>query len=430
MEINSSNIRFKKTVLDNGLTIVTEAHPQNRVVSIGIWINTGTRDEKAKEAGLSHLLEHMVFKGTKKRTAYQIAKSLESLGGELNAFTSRENTCYHATVLSSYWVQALDVLTDLVCNMSVTAEDFTLEKSVILQEISMSEDQLEELIYDRYLEKALPNSALSKPILGYEQSLNKITLAQLHGFYKEKYSPKNMVIAAAGNIDHSDFVSAIQKCMSRKKPCRVSEDLKKPIHRRIRYHEEKKVEQTHFLMGFPVSSLREQQRYEAYILNALLGGGMTSRLYQNIREKKGLVYSIYSSIHSFADFGLLNIYAASEPENMKPVIKGIASEIQKLKKNKITKSDLEMYRTQIKGSLLMGADDADNRMHSIAVSELMYGHYRSVEDVVADLDKVTLQSLNEFIKKWLDTNEISAVVLGAEADAIGAWLNDFDFNQR
>lgn len=423
-----SLLRFKKTKLANGLRVVTESHPQSRIVSLGLWVNTGTRDEDMrKEAGISHLLEHMVFKGTKKRTAYQIAKSLEALGGDLNAFTSRENTCYQATVLSPYWETALDVLVDLAYNMSISRDDFELEKSVILQEIAMSEDQLEELVYDRYLENALSGYALSAPILGTQESISEMTMKQVKQYYERNYSPNNMILSVAGNIDHSDLVEAVKKRIARKPKRRIPEDRVKPRHKAIRWVEEKPVEQLHLLMGLPVTSFRDSQRFEAYIINAMLGGGMTSRLYQRVREKNGLVYSVYSTLQSFADFGILNIYAACDPENMQAVIKAISSEIRKLRAKKISQHDLDMYRTQIKGALLMGADDIENRMSSIAVSEMIYKKYRTVDEVIDELQGVTVSSVNSFIRDWIVPENIAAVLMGAKAEEYREWFEDYKF---
>ena len=428
IETQGSAVRFKKSRLANGLRVITESHPHSRAVSVGLWVNTGTRDEKINEAGISHLLEHMVFKGTKTRTAYQIAKSLEMYGGELNAFTSRENTCFYAHVLSPYWETALDILTDLVSNMRLTRDDFQLEKSVILQEIGMAEDQLEELVYDRYFEKALSGSALSRPILGTEKSVAQMTMKQVQQFYRRNYSPKNMVLSAAGNIDHNDLVEALERRLGRKPAQRVPEDRQKPTHKAVRWVEEKKsVEQLHLLLGIPVTTFRDSQRYEAFIVNALLGGGMTSRLYQRVREKRGLVYSIYSTLNNFMDLGLLTVYAACEPENMTAVVKNIAAEMRRLRKNKITQYELDMYRTQLQGAILLGADDVDNRMNSIAMNEFIFGKYRTVEDVIAELQSVTTKTLNEFVKKWIVPENIGGVIMGADAEKYRAWFEDFEF---
>jgi len=227
-------VRFKKTVLDNGIRVVSEMHSESRALSLGIWVATGTRDEEPGDAGISHFLEHLVFKGTKNRSSYQIAKSLEALGGDLNAFTTREYTCYHAQVLKDHWNKALDVLTDLVCNMELRRLDFQLEKSVILQEINMGDDALDELIYDEYLERCLPRHPLGRPILGTAESIEKMTQKQVMKYYRERYSGSNLIIAAAGHIDHEELVAAAQKLLGSKMRAQFKKTRTRPRHRAFR----------------------------------------------------------------------------------------------------------------------------------------------------------------------------------------------------
>ncbi|MCE3011295.1 MAG: insulinase family protein [Proteobacteria bacterium] len=422
-------IRFKKTVLENGLTVVSEAHPQSHAVSIGVWVLTGTRDEPESDAGVSHFLEHMVFKGTKTRSAFQIAKSLEQLGGDLNAFTTRENTCYHALVLKDHWRQGLEVLSDLVSGMDFSKADYALEKSVILQEIAMSDDNIEELIYDIYLEKALPKSPLGKPILGTVASIAAMKASKLKDYYKSRYSGNNLILAAAGNIDHQDLVDEAKKLLGKKKKVRLPSSRMKPSHRAFRHVEERQVEQLHFLSGFPSASFKDKHRFEAFIVNALLGGGMTSRLYQSVREKKGLVYSIHSSLNTFDDFGLINIYAACEPKNMRSVVKNIVREIQKARKRGITSAELKMYQTQVSGSILLGSDDIDNRMQSIAVNEMVFGKYKPVEQVIDEIRSVTPKSVKEYFEKYIDVGSMGAILMGGQAEAHRNWFFDFDFKR-
>ncbi len=295
-------VRFKKTTLKNGIRVVTEMHSESRAASLGIWVGTGTRDEAPGDEGISHFLEHLVFKGTETRSAFQIAKSLEALGGELNAYTTREYTCYHALVLKDHWQQALDVLSDLVSNMKMNRSDFALEKSVILQEITMGDDALEELIYDEYLSKCLPKHPLGRSILGTEASVEAMTQKQIQTYYKERYSGSNLIVSASGNIDHEEFVKRVEDVLGHKPKKRLKLRRTRPKHRAFRSVVEKPVEQLHILMGLPCATFKDKDRFEAFMVNALLGGGMTSRLYQSVREKKGLVYSIYSSLNTFDDF--------------------------------------------------------------------------------------------------------------------------------
>jgi len=413
---------FKKTEMENGIRVISEFHPQSRAVSLGIWVLTGTRDEKADEAGISHLLEHLVFKGTKTRSAYQLAKSLEALGGDLNAYTSKEYTVYHCLVLKDHWKKGLDVLCDLVTNMKLSKDDFELEKSVVLQEIGMDEDNLEEIIYDYYFSKALPTSTLGKPILGNTRSIAKMTMAQVLNYYKDHYSGKNIIVTGAGCLDHHELVEAVSQLLGKKTKRRIYQDRKKPFHKPIRATIEKPSEQLHLLMGFPCSSYKDRMRFEAYIVNALLGGGMTSKLYQSIRERRGLVYSVYSMLNTFDDFGLIQIYAACEKKHMKKVFELISSELHRLIKNKISQHDLDLFRTQVKGSLLLSSDDVDNRMNSIAVNEMVFGKYKPLEKIIEEIDQVTVKSINEFIKKYVKPDQVAAVILGGGAREFEPWL--------
>jgi predicted Zn-dependent peptidase len=420
-------IKFKKTLLENGISVVSEMHSESRAVSIGIWVSTGTRDEKPGEEGISHFLEHMVFKGTKTRSSYQISKSLEALGGDLNAFTTREYTCYHALVLKDHWTKALEVLSDIVSNMEIKRSDFLLEKSVVLQEISMGDDNLEELIFDEYLDRCLPKHPLGRSILGTAQSITAMTQKQVMQKYKERYSGNNLIISAAGNVDHTELVEAVKKLLGQKVKRKLKFDRRRPRHRKFRAVIEKPVEQLHLLLGLPCTSFKDRQRFEAFILNALLGGGMTSKLYQKVREKKGLVYSVYSALNTFEDFGVINIYASCEKDNMKSVIKTIASELRRIKKHKVTQGDIDLFKTQVSGALLLGSDDIENRMQSIGINEMVFKKYKPVDEILEEVNAVTRRSVNEYLDKTFDLEQMGAILMGGGAYELKDWFMDFKF---
>lgn len=420
-------VAYNKSTLDNGIRIVTESQKESRTVSIGIWVLTGSRDETLEDAGISHFLEHLVFKGTKKRTAFQIAKSLEELGGDLNAFTTREYTCYHATVLKDHWQIAMDVLCDLVAGMKLKRTDFELERSVILQEIAMGEDQHDEVIYDIYMEKSLGRNPVGRPIAGSVASIARMKQKQILEYYKSRYTGSNLIISAAGNIDHKQLTKMAEKLLGRKTRSKDIVPRKKPTHRPARVVVDKPTEQLHVLFGMPCSSFTDKDRFEAFIVNALLGGGMTSRLYQSVREKRGLVYTVYSSLNTFDDFGFMNIYAASEPKNMKRVVLNILTELRALKQRGISASQLKLFKTQVTGSLLLGADDVDNRMQSIAVNEMVFGQYKPIELIIEEINKVTVGSVNKYIRERLDIGNMAAVLLGANAESFREWFMDLEF---
>ncbi len=403
---------------------MSELHPQSRAVALGLWVLTGTRDESEKDAGISHFVEHLVFKGTKTRSAFQIAKALESLGGELNAYTTREYTCYHAIVLKDHWKKGLEILCDLVANMEISREDFVVEKSVILQEIAMGEDNLEELIYDIYFEKTLGKSPLAKPILGEEKSISAMTLKQIHSYYRERYSGSNIILSAAGCVDHQELADGLQEFLASKKKRRFKKTRRRPGHKAIRAVVEKEAEQLHLLVGLPCSSFRDKYRFEAFVVNTLLGGGMTSKLYQSIREKRGLVYTIYSSLNTFEDFGIINIYAACEPKNMKAVIRSLVSEIRRVRKTGVTENELEMFKTQVIGGILLGSDDIENRMTSVGVNEMVFEKYKPVEAIVEEIKEVTVKSVNEFMERYLNLQDAGWLLMGGQASKFEQYLKE------
>ncbi|MBO9666666.1 MAG: insulinase family protein [Bdellovibrio sp.] len=418
------NTKFKKSELSNGIRVMSELHPGSRAVSIGIWVLTGTRDEVPAIAGMSHLLEHLVFKGTKTRNAYQIAKSLEALGGELNAYTTREYTCYHALVLKDHWEKALDVLSDLVSNMNLVKKEFDLEKGVILQEIAMSEDSHEEVIYDVLYDEAYGRHPLGRPILGTPGSIAAMKQNQVMDYYKKNYTGKNIIVSAAGCIDHDEFMAGVKKHLGAKKKSTLKNARKKPSWIRRRRVMEKQSEQVHMLMGLPTASFRDEFRFEAVIANTLFGGGMTSKLYQSVREKRGLVYSIFSSLNTNIDSGMLNIYAGAELKSVKKVGDLIAKEFQRVRKQGAKRSDVEMFKTQVVGSILLGSDDIENRMTSLAVNEMVFGQYRSVDWVIDEINKVTVDSVNHYIRS-LDVDNMSGVLLGTGVEELKEWWEGF-----
>ncbi len=420
---------FKKSVLSNGVRVVSEQHASSRSVSIGVWVLTGTRDEAEGDIGLSHFVEHLVFKGTKTRNAYQIAKSLESLGGDLNAYTTREYTNYHCLVLKEDSKIGLEVLSDLVCNMDLSKKDFELEKKVILQEIAMSDDTPEDLIYDYFFENVYKGHPLGRQILGKSETIEKMTQKRVNEFYKHFYQGKNLIISAAGPIDHDQFVIQCQKLFRTRKKFTAKVIRRAPRWKVARKIYQKEMEQAHILLGLPATSFQDKYRFEAFILNSLLGGGMTSKLYQAVREKQGLAYTVFSSINTNMDSANISVYAGTDASNVKKVIGIVAHELQKIKKNGFKKSDLDLFKTQVRGQLLMGSDDIENRMSSLGVNEMVFENYRSVEKVISEIEEVSVKSMNEYIKKYFDLSKISVVLMGPDLNKHKAWLNAFDFTK-
>lgn len=414
---------YKKTVLENGVRVVTEQHAHARGVVVGVWVMVGTRDETPDIAGISHFVEHLVFKRTENRSAFEIARDMEAVGGELNAFTSREYTCFYTHSLREHLALSIDVLSDLVCRARFDKTDFEKEKQVVLQEIHMSEDNLEDLVFDEYFEDIYGSHPLGRPILGTPKSIAALTIKDVQAYYEKHYSSSEIVVSVAGGVDHQSVVDLVREKLvpkRNKRPAKLllladKPQLKKnpPKTHAFQKFIHKQSEQVHILMGLPAAHFRDDLRFEAYIVNALLGGGMTSRLYQKIREDKGLVYTIYSQMNSFCDIGSIMIYSGTEPKHVEEVLKLTLKEMKKLAEKGIQKKDLELFKTQVLGQILLGADDIENRMNSLGVNEMVFGRYRSVEQVLSEINQVDLKSLKQYMDKFFDLSEMSLMLMGS-----------------
>ena len=397
---------FQKTTLSNGIRVVTESHPFTRAVSVGVFVEVGTRDEAEKKAGLTHFLEHMVFKGTRKRSAYELSKALDAVGGDLNAYTTREYTCFHATSLKEHLPLGLDVVMDLVENATLGLDDFKKEREVIVQEIQMSKDTLEEYILDVYLEKVYEGHELGIPILGTEETLAGMKRQEQH------FRGPRIIVSVAGPVEHDQVVEMVEKALGKVSGRAPKLKRKTPRVKKVEEYFERPSEQVHLLVGFPSCSYKSKHRFESYVVNDLLGGGVTSRLYQKIREDKGLVYSVYSFLQSFIDSGLFLTYAGTSDKNALPVLKAMKSEIEKFLENGLKRTDLSMFKTQVKGQILLGAEDMENRMNSLGINEMVFGEYRPVDEVINEIDGVTVRSINEYVRKYFDMDEVSLMIMG------------------
>ncbi len=417
---------FHKAVLPNGIRVLTEKHSISRAASCGIWVSKGTRDERKDEAGLAHFVEHLVFKRTKKRSAYQISRDMEAVGGDLNAFTSREYTSFVTHSLKEDLALSLDVLSDLVCSPRFDAGDIKKEKQVVLQEIHMSEDQLEDNIFDRYFELVYPHAPLGRPILGTQSSIAGMKREKVLSFHDRQYRPENVIVSVTGNISHEKVMDLVAKHLKfgRRSPLKPEPAIPAPKMTSFRRAIAKPSEQAHILIGLPSHDFQHRLRFEGFVVNTLLGGGMTSRLYQTVRENRGLVYSIYSQLVTFIDAGLNLVYAGTEPKKMPLVVDLTLREIKKLRKQGIKKSDLELFKTQVKGQILLGADDIDSRMNSLAINEMVFGTYRSVDDVIRDVERISLDSVHAYIEEFISTEQMGILVMGQVPEGpTTKWLN-------
>lgn len=417
-------VPFYKTVLDNDIRIISEEHAHTQAVSIGVWVMSGTRDETPEQAGISHFLEHLTFKGTKKRTAFQLAKALEEVGGELNAHTTREYTCYHALVLKDHWKKAIDVLADLVSNMHLKETHFQLEKAVVLQELSSSFENHEDHISDEFLIKAYKKNALGTPILGTEKSLLSMTRKEINQFYQSHYVGSNILVSCAGNLKHEDLVKEVYKHLGKKLKGKKRSERVKPKFSEFAGFVEKSTDQVHILMGMPTGRFNDPLRFEAFIVNALLGGGMTSKLFQSVRERKGLTYSIYSSLNTFTDAGILLIYASIDQENLKAVVNTILKSMNEIRRQGISDSHLKLFKTQVIGSILLGSEDVENRMMSLGINEMVLQRYKPVNEIIDEIQQVSKKSIAQYINKYFQMDQLSGLLLGSNLNKHSSWWQD------
>lgn len=410
-------MNYQKTTLDNGIRVVSENHAESRCVVTGLWVEVGTRFEKFEQMGISHLLEHMVFKGTEKYTALELARSLEARGGDINAFTAREHTCFHTTSLKEDLPLCIDVLAQLTAFARFEKNDFEKEKRVIQQEIQMAMDELEEYFYDLYHERLYPKNSLGYQILGTVGSVDTLKVEDVKSYCDAHFIPENIIIAAAGAVNHEELVDYVQKSFKNKKWSESKKGLQKfvtPSHSQVREFYQKDCEQYHVLVGLPACSYSSEDRFNGYVLNTALGGGMTSRLYQAIREDRGLVYSIFSMLNTFTDTGFQTIYAGTEKKNVNEVVDLIHKELVNVRANGLPSEDIEFFKTQARGQIIIGSEDIDNRMNSLAVNEMVFRKYRSIDSVIEDINKVTVDSVMKYINDKLDIDKLNYFLMGPE----------------
>lgn len=405
---------FQKELLSNGIRIVTEEIQYINSVSLGIWVNVGSRYENIENNGVSHFIEHMLFKGTEKRSAKEIANSIDKIGGQLNAFTSKECTCFYAKVLDTHFDIALDVLADMFFNSNFDTGDIEKEKGVVLEEINMYEDSPEDLVHDLFSQAVWASNPLGMPILGTSESLNSLSRDKILNYFKENYTPRNIVISVVGNFKHKDAVSKIKEYFIKTDDNR-SNYAKKALPRfETEYILKNKVtEQAHLCMGFKGLDIKSENFYPMLVMNNVLGGAMSSRLFQKIREDRGLAYSVFSYPSSFEDCGLFSIYAGTKPGNLKKVTELIMEEIRTVKKEGITEEELYDSKEQLKGSYILGLESTSGRMISIGKSELLQGRIYSPAEIIEKIDSVDMEHVNKIIQYIFDESNMGAAVIGS-----------------
>ena len=404
--------QYQKTTLPNGLRVITETIPSVRSISTGVWVATGSRDESKKLAGISHFIEHMVFKGTEKRKMHQIARRLESVGGYLNAFTSKEYTCYFARALDEHLERSIDVICDLVLNPSFPEKELEKEKDVVIEEIRMYEDVPEDLIFDRFESLIYRGLNLGRPVIGYPNTVRAFDRSDLVEYMDARYTPNRTVLAVAGHADHEKVVRYAEKAFegtrrgSSKKRSRT-----KKAYSPDEYAEERAIQQAHLVVGNRGFSIHDEQRIALSVLNTILGGGMSSRLNQNIREKFGYCYNIYSFINLHSDTGDFGVYMGTDKTKVEHAEKLIRKELDRLAQKAVSKRVLSQAISQVKGSVMLGLESMSNRMMRIARQELFFNRYFSLDEILESVEQVTVEQVSNVAQQLFEQEQLSRIVL-------------------
>lgn len=403
---------YRKTILDNGIRVLTEQIPAVRSVSLGIWVNVGSRDEKAKEGGISHFIEHMFFKGTRRRNAHQIALEMDSIGAELNAFTTREGTTFYAKVLDEHLRNGVDILTDIFLHSKLERRDIEKEKQVVLEEIKMVSDDPEDYVHDLHALAVWDGNPLARSILGTNESIGVMNRSEIRRYMERHYYPDNIIVSAAGRFDFAELLDLLNATLGKLQRPNKGEKRTAPEIQPGVFVRKKQAEQIHLCLGTLGLAQNHADRYGLYVLNALLGSSMSSRLFQEIREKRGLVYTIYSYLSSFEDAGLFNIYAATSPKTVRQVIQLILKEMRRIKKDGISKQELERAKNQMKGNLLLSLESTSNRMSRLARDEIYLGRYCSPKEIQKKITEVSMDQVHHLAGSLFQSETLSLALLG------------------
>ena len=405
---------IRKTVLDNGLTLLTESMPHVRSVSLGVWLRRGSRDEPARLNGISHFIEHLVFKGTERRSARDIALTMDRVGGQMDAFTSKEYTCFYAKVLDEHVDEAIDLLADIVQRPAFDPTELERERQVVLEEIRMVEDTPDELIYDLFTDEFYPGQPLGRPIQGIADTVGSFTRRQLLDFFRRSYRPRNLLIVAAGNMRHARMARLVRKAFGdlaagRPAPGATSRPRSRaPLVRRRK----RDLEQLHLLLGLPAFPENFARRYALFTYNALLGGTMSSRLFQKIREERGLAYAVYSGVNAFIDTGMLTVYAGTAPRNGREVVRLVLDELRDLRDAGPKVDELELAKEHLKGSLMLALESTSSRMSNLARQEIYFGRQLTLEETLKGIGRVTRRQVHDVARDVTSGRRLGFAAVG------------------
>jgi predicted Zn-dependent peptidase len=401
-----------KDLLPNGIRVVTEAMPHVRSVAVGIWVETGSRVEPESRSGISHLIEHLVFKGTATRSAEAIASAIDSVGGHMDAFTAKEHTCFYVSVLDDHLALAVDLVTDILMQPLFAASDIEKEKAVVLQEIKMVEDTADDLVHDLFAERVWAGHPLGRPILGRWDVVRDLGRDVILRHFEEEYTPARIVVAAAGHLEHAHVVDLFaSRFAGFRREAVTRETLPPTMHPGV-HVVPKPLEQVHLVVGFPGIAETAPERYALYLLNDVIGGSMSSRLFQEVRERQALAYSVHSGAQSYRDTGLFYIYAGTDAANFAKVVKALMKELRALKKDGIRAEELQRAKEHLKGSLMLSLESTSSRMNRVAKQELRFGSFFSLDEMLDAIDRVRPEEVEALTGRVLDEQQLSLLTLG------------------
>lgn len=408
---NQRNLR--RTVLPNGLIVLTERMEHIRSVAMGVWIKSGSRCEAAEINGISHFVEHMLFKGTRSRTAQSIAREMDSIGGNLDAFTGKETICFNVKSLNDHVPIALDVLADLVLNPTFASTEIERERGVILEEIKIDEDNPDVLVHELFTQNFWKDHPLGKPILGTTQTVGRLDQQKLFDYHTGRFRGGNMVFSAAGNLQHEEFVEAVTQKFSALPSGEATHEKQTPqASARILLQNKKSLEQVQLCLGVPAPPITDDNRYATLILNTVLGGGMSSRLFQTVREERGLAYAIYSDLSPYSDTGSLCVYAGTSVGKALELIDLVMAEFRNLKEVPLADEELTRAKDQLKGNILMGLESSNSRMANLARQEMYFHQFFTAEEVIARIDAVKAEQVQEMARRLFVPDRIAVTLLG------------------
>jgi len=403
---------YNRQVLPNGMVVLTERMPAVKSASIGVWVKVGSRDESPEVAGVSHFIEHMLFKGTERRSAQEIAKAIDAVGGTLDAFTSRESTCFYAKVLGEHLPLAIDILADTFLNSRLARDDIDRERQVVLQEIKMVEDTPDDLVHDLFAEAIWGDHPVARPILGSKEIVLRLSQSDVRRHMDRFYRPDRTIIAAAGDVEHDRLVDLVLRAFDGFDGQSIHLDPPAPVSMPAVRVEERDTAQLHLCLGMDGLSHAHEDRYAISLLNAMLGGSMSSRLFQEVRENRGLAYSIYSYQASYRDCGLLVVYAGTSPESSSQVVDLIRAECARLRDEPVDSIDLQQAKDQLKGNLLLGLEGTSSRMTRLAKMEIYFQRNHELDEIIAGIEEVSADQFQALAERILRDEAFAITSIG------------------